>query len=147
MVFFIACFNSAFKWFSWICKKTIYTVILKESHLPWAEIGKWIKSMCMYLVWLRLGCRPFINVHWNIFFLIENILPSWIAVIMVYEENMSTFAKQAGRQLRETEKLDRALEQELIFTEEILQLWLEECGALRNTENCICFMGIMQLLS
>lgn len=41
---------------------------------------------------------------------------------MAYEENMSTFAKQAGRQLRETEKLDRALEQELIFTEEILQL-------------------------
>lgn len=41
---------------------------------------------------------------------------------MAYKENMSTFAKQAGRQLRETEKLDRALEQELIFTEEILQL-------------------------
>lgn len=71
---------------------------------------------------ITFGLQTFYKCTLKYFFLIENILPSWIAVIMAYEENMSTFAKQAGRQLRETEKLDRALEQELIFTEEILQL-------------------------
>lgn len=70
-----------------------------------------------------MGRRPFINVYWITFFLIENILPSWkLQSSVAYEENMSTFATQARRQLRQTEKLDRALEHELIFTEEILQL-------------------------